>query len=221
MSAPVRIALIDDHTLFRESLRRLLETDTRFEVVAEASTTREGLALVQGAAAFDLALIDYELGTEEEAGNGLVVLRAMRQYHPQVPCMMVTAGINTQGLQEVVGSLHASIFFKSEPAAELLLALEKTFREEQWISSQASVALLRRQTEEEQATKTAEAAFTPRELQVLSYITQGLSNKEIADKLGQTESSVKAMLQKLFAKTSVRSRSQLVRFVFESEMELP
>jgi DNA-binding NarL/FixJ family response regulator len=219
--SPVRIALIDDHTLFRESLRRLLETGTRFAVVAEASTAQQGLELARGSLPFDLALIDYELGADEVGANGLTVLRSIRQRRPGVPCLMVTAGLNEAALHEVVHAQQASIFFKSEPAAELLLALEKTVRGEQWISSEASVALLRSRTEEEQATRSSETVFLPRELQVLSFITQGLSNKEIGAKLDLTESSVKAMLQKLFAKTSVRSRSQLVRFVFESELELP
>jgi DNA-binding NarL/FixJ family response regulator len=57
--------------------------------------------------------------------------------------------------------------------------------------------------------------FTPRELQVLSNVFEGLANKEIATRLGVSESSVKATLQQLFAKTGVRTRSQLVRIVLE------
>jgi two-component system, NarL family, nitrate/nitrite response regulator NarL len=77
--------------------------------------------------------------------------------------------------------------------------------------------LLRRalESEEHHGTQQASARLTERERRVLSFIFEGLANKQIADRLGISESAVKACLQQLFAKTGVRTRSQLVRIALE------
>ena len=215
---PIRILLVDDHILFRESLKRVLEAEARFQVVAEASTPQEAISYCNSGSAFDIGLIDFQLSSSDPSKNGLTVLRAIRQVLPSVAVILLTAGAGRAELHEAVQTLAASVFLKSEPASDLFLAIDRTLQHRTWISSGVSQLLMEAPPADPAVTQ---AAFTSKELLVLRWITEGLSNKEIASQLAVSESSVKALLQKLFEKTAVRTRSQLVRYVFESGLSLP
>lgn len=216
---PIRLLLVDDHTLFRESLRRLLEGEPKLRVVGDFSSARDALEAVRGGLEFDAALLDYELSLDGETeGNGLELARSLRQVRPEAQVLMVTAGMSTLDLIRAVKELKLGIFLKTEPMVELLLAIERTARGEQWISSRASLALIADRDGVE--TQRAERGpLSEREASVLEGVLEGKTNKEIGAELVLTESAVKAVLQKLFEKTGVRSRSQLVRYAIETQIE--
>ena len=219
---PIRILLVDDHTLFRESLRRLLESETRYNVVAEVASAEAAMELCSGETAFDVALIDYHLGPSAGAQGGVLVLRHLRAHRPHVPALMITAGIESRDLGTIVQELQAGIFLKADPGAEFFIALEKTLRGELWLSSGVGLALLSAAfpTEGTAQAEGSAMTFEVRERAVFELVVEGLSNKEISANLQISESAVKAVLQKLFQKVGVRTRAQLVRFAFESEMGL-
>lgn len=212
-----RVVLIDDHTLFRETLRRLLETEGRYAVVGEFATRGEfAEALERGRLEFELALVDYDLGSGE---NGVGVLHLVRERVPTAAVLMVTAGLKSGDLLAVVRELRVGVFLKSEPASELLLAMGKAMRGEPWVSSGAALALLAEE-EQYQGQGAASIALIKRERSVLRRILEGLSNKEIGAQLNLSESLVKSVVQRLFEKMGVRSRSQLVRVAIETQMDL-
>lgn len=220
-----RVVLIDDHTLFRETLRRLLETEGRYAVVGEFATRGEfAEALQRGGSerlGFDLALVDYQLGSSE---NGVSMLHLLRDQAPSAAVLMVTAGLSSGDLLAVVRELRVGVFLKSEPASELLLAMGKAMRGELWVSSGAALALLaeedRYRSRGPEGTGSMSIALIKRERSVLRRILEGLSNKEIGAQLDLSESLVKSVVQRLFEKLGVRSRSQLVRVAIESQMDL-
>lgn len=215
-TSPTRILLVDDHTLFRESLRRLLEADSAYKVVVEVATVADAIGLCRSDTAFDLALIDYDLGPAAGAGNGVSVLRCLRESRGGVPALIVAAQIEPKELVTVVRDLRAGVFMKADPAKELELALQKTLRGEVWVSSGLALDLIAGASAEQDRADSATVAFDSREREVLGLVVQGLSNKEISSRLNLSESVVKSTLQKLFEKVGVRSRGQLVRFAFES-----
>jgi DNA-binding NarL/FixJ family response regulator len=100
-TSPIRVLLVDDHTLFRESLRRLLEEDTDYMVVAEVATVADALELCRNGASFDLALVDYDLGPTAGARNGVSVLRCLRERKEFIPALMIAAQIEPQDLLTV------------------------------------------------------------------------------------------------------------------------
>src|ERR1700735_5179928 len=134
-SSPTRILVVDDHTLFRESLRALLEEDETYEVVAEVATVAEAIELCRGDAAFDIALIDYDLGPTAGAKNGVTVLRCLRERKEFIPALMIAARIEPRDLYAVVEELETGVFLKSDTAEELQLALRKALQRDLWISS--------------------------------------------------------------------------------------
>ena len=172
------------------------------------------LALNNGLS-FDVALLDYELTMASGATvNGLDLLVQIRASKPEARVLMVTAGMNIKDLQKTVRDLNAGIFLKTEPTAELMLAIQRTAKGERWISSGAALTILSTVGDEQ-----SKENLSRRESSVLRGVLEGLSNKEIGARLGLTESSVKAVLQKLFEKTGVRSRSQLVRYAIETQID--
>jgi DNA-binding NarL/FixJ family response regulator len=216
-TSPTRILLVDDHTLFRESLRRLLEEEAAYRVVAEVATVTEALELCRANASFDLALIDYDLGPTAGAENGVAVLRCLRERKEFIPALMIAARIDPKDLFIVVRDLQTGVFLKADPAEELQLAIQRAMRQEIWISSGLALDLIAGTAAAEQP-EPGDVATTidDREREILGFVVEGLSNKEMSSRLNLSESVVKAMLQSLFEKTGVRTRAQLVRFALES-----
>jgi DNA-binding NarL/FixJ family response regulator len=216
MTTALEVLLVDDHTLFRESLRRLLDAEPGFHVCAEFATAAEALAAVQAGLHFDVALLDYELVPAATTGStGLDLLLQIRKIQPDARILMVTAGMDAHDLERTLKDLNAGIFLKTDPTAELLLALHRTARGERWVSSGAALTLISAEPR-----PPARETLSARESSVLRGVLEGLSNKEIGSRIGLTESSVKAVLQKLFEKAGVRSRSQLVRYAIEKQIDL-
>jgi DNA-binding NarL/FixJ family response regulator len=206
---PIRILLVDDHGLFRESLSRLLESEPDFRIVATCARTAEALEILRREPV-DIVLLDYDLGDE----TGLAFLDQAKAASTRARILMVTAGMTDQGTLRAFESGSSGIFLKHSPPGELVEAIHKVMRGDLWLDSRAVrsfVSGVRVKSEEQQ---TAES-LTPRERAVLKAVFEGLSNKEIAAKLQISESSVKAALQQLFEKTGVRTRSQLVRIALE------
>jgi DNA-binding NarL/FixJ family response regulator len=215
----IRLLLVDDHTLFRESLKRLLESEHGVTISGDFATAEDALVALRGGLTFDAALIDYELG--EQGGvqrDGLDLVRRIRLLRPDARVLMVTAGMGTSELVRAVTELNAGIFLKTEPTVELMLAIQRTAQGERWISSRASLALMTSQ-DLSVAPERGREGLSGRELRVLRGVLEGLSNKEIGAQMEMTESAVKAVLQKLFERTGVRSRSQLVRYAIEAQID--
>jgi DNA-binding NarL/FixJ family response regulator len=132
---------------------------------------------------------------------------------------MVTAGMDVRDLHKAVKQMNAGIFLKTEPPAELILAIQRAAKGERWISSGAALTLLNEEEPRPISKSSGLSRLTPRESQVLRGILEGLGNKEIGARLDLTESAVKAVVQKLFEKIGVRSRSQLVRYAIEAQID--
>src|ERR1700733_3925157 len=93
----IRLLLVDDHTLFRESLRRLLESEPGVEISGDFANAEDALRAVREGLEFDAALVDYELeGTG--GGNGLDLVRKVRSFRPDARVLMVTAGMGAGDL---------------------------------------------------------------------------------------------------------------------------
>jgi DNA-binding NarL/FixJ family response regulator len=214
----IRLLLVDDHTLFRESLRRLLEGEPGVEISGDFATAEDALEAVRRGLEFDAALVDYELeGTG--GGNGLDLVRNLRSLKPDARVLMVTAGMGSGDLMRAVTELNTGIFLKTEPTVELMLAIQRTATGERWISSRASLALIASGGLPAATERPVAERLSERESEVLRGVLEGQSNKEIGAQLEMTESSVKAVLQKLFERAGVRSRSQLVRYAIETQIE--
>ncbi len=209
MITTTRLLLLDDHTLFRAMLSRLLNTAPDFRVVGHYSSSDEALVEL-GRQTVDLVLLDYDLGKRQ---NGLQFIRAAREAGYGGRIFLVTAGMNDADYVRALGLGICGIFLKHSPPELLIEAIHKVMAGETWIDQACVQGLVKAvEAESRQAVK---HQFSERERDVLKRVFAGASNKEIAAQLDISEASVKSALQQLFIKTGVRTRSQLVRVALE------
>jgi two-component system, NarL family, nitrate/nitrite response regulator NarL len=206
----LRLLLLDDHLLFREGLRRLLVTEPDFETVAECGTPAEALEVLSRTAV-DVVLLDFDLG--EETGTDFIAHAHKTGYRGKI--LMVTAGMIPLDVTVARNLGVSGIFLKYNSPKTLLEAIRHVARGGEWMDSRAVSSEPLAVDKPSQV----KAQLTQREQQVLRSIFEGLTNKEIAHNIGASQSSVKATLQRLFEKTGVRTRAQLVRIAIEHSLE--
>ena len=205
----IRIVLLDDHALFRESVSRLLSSDRDFEIVTSCGSIDEALAALRGAR-IDLVLLDFDLGQRD----GAKFLRSAHAQGYTGKVLVVTAGVDKHEAADLIRNGVSGIFTKHNSAALLAEGIRDVMSGKVWFDQE----LLREAVGEgKPRSKDETERFTERERQVLSFVFEGLANKQIAERIKVSESSVKATLQQLFAKTGVRTRSQLVRVALEQQ----
>lgn len=205
MSAPVRLFVVDDHVLFREGLLRLLSADARFEVVGSASTTADTLRGLP-ADGVDVLIVDYDLGDS----TALALVRELRARQYPARILLVTAGLPDGDALELVRLGVAGIVHKHHTPDALQRSIVEVATGAVHIEQRYLQSLIASASE-----RPARHRYTARERDVVRLLLEGLSNKEIGAELSVSESAVKATLQQLFAKTGVRTRSQLVRIALE------
>lgn len=208
MDQRIRVLIVDDHTLFRESLSRLLEADMDCEIRGTCASVEEALKLI-AKEAIDLVLLDYDLGFEQ--GLQFLPESKVRGFAGHV--LMVTGGMSEAVMLRALDQGASGVFLKSSPLAELIQAIRRVFQGEMWIDSGLVKGLVA--SSRQRSVETSQGILTARERSVLRCVFEGLSNKEIGQQLSISEGSVKAVLQQLFARTGVRTRSQLVRIAVE------
>lgn len=203
---PTSILLVDDHALFRESVARLLASEPGFEVTAHCKSIEEGLEVLRKTHV-DIVLLDFDLGQRD----GGEFMRLARGHGFGGKVLVVTAGVEKEHAADLIRNGISGIFMKHSSAALLVEGIRHVMAGKVWFDREFLQAAMGPASLQESKGE----QFTERERQVLSYIFEGLANKEIAEQIGVSESSVKATLQQLFSKTGVRTRSQLVRIALE------
>ncbi|HWX56720.1 MAG TPA: response regulator transcription factor [Verrucomicrobiae bacterium] len=202
------VLIVDDHTLFRESVTRLLQAEHDLEV-RHCGSVQEGIAII-GSWPTDVVLLDFDLGNE----TGSSFLAKARAAGFQGKTLLLTAGVNELEAADLIRRGICGIVLKHSSPAELFQSIREALAGKVWFEQGYLKRVMERASASEGSAAGART-FTERERQVLSFVFEGLANKQIADRLHVSESSVKASLQQLFDKTGVRTRSQLVRVALE------
>jgi two-component system nitrate/nitrite response regulator NarL len=205
MQEAIRLFVVDDHALFCQGLVRLLDDDPVFRIVGNAGSVEAAREQVP-AASPDVLILDYDLGGD----TALTLVRAFREQGLSLRTLMVTAGLPDNVALELIGLGISGIFAKQRPLEELYQAIVDVANGKLVIEREyfQNLVASRRVASEI-------PPLTPRDRQILGFLLEGLSNKEMAANLRLSESAIKAAMQQLFAKTGVRTRSQLVRVALE------
>ena len=209
-TARVRILIVDDHSLFRESVSRLLNAEPDFRVVADCGTIQEALQVISEAQV-DLVLLDFDLGQQ----TGVNFFNDARRVGFQGKVLIVTAGLTEMEGADMMLQGAAGIFMKHSTAAALSQGIRQVMSGRVWIEQQYLRTIFDIPLAQRNSSRSEPRKLSERERRVLNGILEGLSNKQIGDRLNISESSVKATLQQLFDKAGVRTRSQLVRVALE------
>jgi two-component system nitrate/nitrite response regulator NarL len=198
-----RILIIDDHTILRQGIARLLNSEPDLVVNGSSGSVGEALMIVASGLA-DLVLLDIDLGAE----RGTDFLIQVRQNGFQGPVLVLTAGIPDDERRVLERHGVCAILQKDTSAGQLATHIR------------AATGKTKAMGDVPRATGASagadgSAGFTQREAKVLRLVVVGLANKQIATELNTNEPVVKAVLQQLFRKTGTHTRAQLVRVALE------
>ena len=196
----IRILLIDDHTIFRQGLAKLLNTQPDLELRLHCGSAGEALLLL-AAGVSDVVLLDVDLGEE----RGIDLLTRARRNGFEGPVLILTAGVSKDE-EELLRNQGISGIVRKDVSVEVLAVAIREAAEGKWPRNSTLAAA---QPSERYK------LLTPREAQVLRFVVEGHSNKKIAGEMGCSESAIKGILQQLFHKSGTGTRSQLVRVVLE------
>ena len=210
MSAPIRVAVADDHPVVRDGLVAMLETQPDFAVVGQAGTGADALALVD-AERPDVLLLDLEM----PGLDGVGVLRRLGERGARTRAIVFTVFDTDERIIAAVEAGAAGYLLKGAPRAEVFAAVRAVAAGGSLLAPAAASAVLRRvRGGANPAPGTAPGtapALTPRERAVLEHLARGLGNKQIAAALGISERTVKFHVSALFTKLGASNRTEAVR----------
>lgn len=211
---PIRILLVDDHTLFRSGIKALLSRQPDFEVIGEAG---DGLEGVKRAVSLkpDLVLLDLHMpGISGREAVQLIVEEA-----PQTRVVMLTVSENTDDLVDCLRAGALGYLLKNIDAEYLVQSIRHAAEGEAVMSPQMTGRLMQNLRESGRPPSAAEAPsadkLTPREREILAFLVKGASNKEIARALDVAESTVKIHIQGILKKLGFASRVQAAVYAVE------
>jgi two-component system, NarL family, nitrate/nitrite response regulator NarL len=210
-----RILIVADRPLFREGLRRLLETEPQLTVVGEARDAEEGVTLVEHLRP-DLLLLDLSVPQR----SGLLALKRIYASGTQVRTILITARLDRS---ELVGALQLGargVVTNMASAAVLLTVIRTVMDGHYWIADERVVDLADtfRKMQRENAPPAGFFGLTASDLEIVAMVGAGLTNRKIAETLSLSEHTVKHHLTKIFAKLGVSSRFELALFAVQHRL---
>ena len=218
-----RVLLVDDHTLVRAGIRKLLEAIPEVEVVGEAGTGREALA---GMRQFGPDVVVMDIGMPDM--NGLEATALMRAEKPLVKVLILSMHRADEYVLEAMRVGAAGYLLKESATAELGLAIEAASRGEKYLSPAVSGAIVRSAMAPGETpppgaaaglvtnASEASAKLTPRQRDILRRIAAGGSTKEIAYDLGLSSKTVETHRAQLMDRLGIHDVAGLVRFAIRS-----
>ncbi len=218
-SRKTRILIADDHTIFRDGLRRLLESEPEFQVVGEAGDGAEALQLSQQLKP-DILLLDLAMPRMP----GLETLRELSTQGSPVKTILLTAAIEKRQIVEALQMGARGVIMKDAATTLLMKGIRTVMNGQFWVGREAvadMVSYLRDKAAQQPPSPAKAYGLTKRELEILSTIVSGLSNKEIAQKFSLSEDTVKHHLTNIFDKVGVSSRLELALFAINHRLVEP
>lgn len=211
----IRVLVADDHTIFREGLCRLLEAEDDITVIGQACNGQECLGLVAKLKP-DVLLLDLKMPDQD----GLAVLSELGGDKSSVKTIVLTASEDEQDYVETVRRGARGIVLKQAASERLLEGIRKVHRGEIWIDQRVAAEVMKAITRPSPlaAAPGEKSLLTPREGEIVSLVTQGYRNKEIAVKLSISEQTVKNHLQNIYDKLGVSDRLELALYALHHKL---
>jgi DNA-binding NarL/FixJ family response regulator len=195
-SEKTRILIADDHYIVRIGLVALINIESDMEVVAEAADGAEAIEMFDKYNP-DLVLLDMHMPVK----NGIETTKEIRSRFPASRILILTAFDGDEEIHRALQAGAQGYVFKNSSGKKLIPALRTVLAGQLWIPQEVASRLEARKSFEE---------LSPREIQVVNELAQGLANKEIAETLGITEHTVKDHLKNILAKLHVADRTEAV-----------
>jgi DNA-binding NarL/FixJ family response regulator len=198
----VRVFLLDDHDIVRRGLTHVFDTQDDIEVVGEAGTAAEGLSRIPPTRP-DVALLDVRLPD----GDGVQVCREIRSRYPEVHCLMLTSFADDEALFDAIMAGASGFVLKQVKSEEIIDAVRRVARGESLLDPAVTGRVLdrlRRGPEQDERL----ANLSPQERNILELIADGLTNRQIGERIHLAEKTVKNYVSNLLTKLGMERRTQ-------------
>ena len=205
-----RLLLVEDHASFRQTLALVFDQEPDFEVVAQAGTVAEA-RLVMADREADLAVVDLSLPD----GEGVELIEDLRETNPHFAALVLTASLDRAEHARAVEAGAAGVLHKSADVDEILDSTRRLAAGETLLSPEELVELLRLAGQSREEVREAQASIeqlTRREREVLLALSEGLSNKQIAERLHMSVDTERTHMMNILNKLGVHSRLQALLF---------
>lgn len=199
---PIRVALVDDHSLVRDGIKSLLAVMAQLEVVGEAENGTDAIEMV-GRCQPDLLLVDISL----KDINGLELTRLLRSQYLSLKVLVLSMYDNYEYVSESVRSGASGYVLKNAPSREIIAAIEAIVSGGTFYSAEIAQRLI--------ADKSTDNELTPRESQVLYKMAQGLNNKEMARELDISVRTVETHRLSIRRKLNIDKPAALVKYAID------
>jgi DNA-binding NarL/FixJ family response regulator len=201
----LRVFLLDDHEVVRRGVRDLIEAEDDLVVVGEAGTAEEAYGRIP-ATSPDVAVLDVRLGD----GDGVDVCREVRSRHPEIKCLMLTSFADDEALFSAIMAGAAGYVLKQIRGNDLVDGIRRVGRGESLLDPALTAQVLQRlrQPPEDEHL----AALTEQERRILGLIAEGLTNRQIGERLYLAEKTVKNYVSNMLAKLGMSRRTEAAAF---------
>jgi DNA-binding NarL/FixJ family response regulator len=202
MTAPIRVFLCDDHEVVRRGVKDMLETEGDIEVIGEASSVSEALARVP-ALRPQVAVLDVRLPD----GSGITACRELRSTMPDLACLILTSFADDEAMLDAIMAGAQGFVLKQIRGSDLIGAVRTVASGGSLLDPTATARVMERLRAHGQ-TQDKLAALSEQERKVLELIGEGLTNRQIGERLFLAEKTVKNYVSNVLAKLGLERRTQ-------------
>jgi two-component system response regulator DevR len=206
-STPIRVFLLDDHELVRRGLQDLLSSEPDIEVVGEAGLAAEALRRIP-ALLPDVAILDARLPD----GTGVDVCREVRSNHPEVACLMFTSYDDDEALLAAIMAGASGYVLKQIRGTDFVDAVRRVAAGQSLLDPAVTRTVLARVRQGESRQHDPLGALSDQERRVLELIAEGMTNRQIGERLFLAEKTIKKYVSSLLAKLGLQRRAQAVAY---------
>ena len=201
----IRVFLLDDHELVRRGIRELLENEDDIEVVGEAGTAEEAVGRIP-ATSPQVAILDLRLPD----GDGIEVCREVRSRHPEIACILLTSFSDDEAVYAAIMAGAAGYLLKQIRGVDLVEGIRKVAAGESLLDPSITTIVLerlRRRDDEDEL-----SVLTEQERNILSLIAEGLTNRQIGERMFLAEKTVKNYVSNMLSKLGMSRRTEAAAY---------
>lgn len=203
--------LVDDHAVLRDGLKNILEIEENIVVVGEAVSGEDALKTVKVCRP-DIILMDINMPNK----SGVEVTGVIKREYPDIKILILTMHSHEEYFMSAIREGADGYLLKDAPSDQVVEAIRTVARGESVIHPSMTRKLLT--YHQQKQTETKDSSLTEREKEVLLCLVEGLSNKEIAERLFVSDKTIKIHVSKIFKKLNVKSRSQVVIYAVQNQL---